>query len=807
MPRFKRPTAEAQSTVQDFISVFERKLKADSYPTEKYVDALTACCHPEEADWVESSITHCQSWDEAKDRFLRHFIDEDMETLYAYELEGILKNPKESIHAFADRYLHAMRLAKADPNLKHVQVTHFLTRLSDQVRKDVNLVKATRPENVDTVSGIVRTLVTLYPPTKISAKPGSPTQALRWCSYHRSPAHSDEECQAQKRSDFHRPPATAKSGSTSQARRISTWCEHHKPRAMLLMHQPLNVATNATKLVTTQTDVLSSPMQLLYQHGIRVHWFPTNRQTKTGPTTAYQEPEAESKDPTVEDFYELFSKRPSNHLSQSLSEQTGIDYNSAFLVPIIFESVQLSAYIDSGASHSSVPQTLLQQIPHRKVIPPVPNSKTSLGAKDAYTPRLGSIDLPFTWDNKKFTHKFEISDPPAGIQVIIGRDLFTLLGITISGLPLPQPVNKPAEEELAQPYLELETGDHPPVYRRQYPIPFNVHDQVKEQIEEWVQTGKVTDAPIGCQYNNPLLVVPKKDLEGKLSKVRVCIDPRQLNKQLQADRFPLPLIKDIFSFFANSKIFSTIDLEQAYLQLPILPQHQPKTAFTWGNRHLMFRTESPLTAARYHSVVDWPIPTTGRQIEQYLGLINYFRDFIPIYSTIAAPLECLRKHTSLPVEKWSQHQLDSFNLLKNILTQAPFLSFPNFRKPFIIATDASDAGIGAVLYQLKDPSRKDYITNNVPTNHSSAISHHPVPTDFAEPPSDVVPESERQGEIELSHLKGHFGVKATLLDLIKQGKFWPSMRTDIESQLKSCPACRRWTITKVGLPPADAHHI
>ncbi|KAH9271126.1 hypothetical protein BASA83_006670 [Batrachochytrium salamandrivorans] len=991
MPRFKRPTAEAQSTVQDFISVFERKLKADSYPTEKYVDALTACCHPEEADWVESSITHCQSWDEAKDRFLRHFIDEDMETLYAYELEGILKNPKESIHAFADRYLHAMRLAKADPNLKHVQVTHFLTRLSDQVRKDVNLVKATRPENVDTVSGIVRTLVTLYPPTKISAKPGSPTQALRWCSYHRSPAHSDEECQAQKRSDFHRPPATAKSGSTSQARRISTWCEHHKVNTHSTSECRLTnlSSTNATSsrvfpksMLATSNATYAPTSQRCHKCNEVGHYanrcpkltnaapVPTRHSSalvsnqssnQNGPTTAYQEPEAESKDPTVEDFYELFSKRPSNHLSQSLSEQTGIDYNSAFLVPIIFESVQLSAYIDSGASHSSVPQTLLQQIPHRKVIPPVPNSKTSLGAKDAYTPRLGSIDLPFTWDNKKFTHKFEISDPPAGVQVIIGRDLFTLLGITISGLPLPQPVNKPAEEELAQPtsmiddvtedhhlvshhelteaiqrnqaipsnsfcnvpvaVVRLETGDHPPVYRRQYPIPFNVHGQVKEQIEEWVQTGKVTDAPIGCQYNNPLLVVPKKDLEGKLSKVRVCIDPRQLNKQLQADRFPLPLIKDIFSFFANSKIFSTIDLEQAYLQLPILPQHQPKTAFTWGNRHLMFvgtpfgicitasvlqrtmsflfrgsectypfqddlpvgsqspeqhlkdlvNTINKLTAAnlrirlskciffkksihllghtmsengisidsrKISSVVDWPIPTTGRQIEQYLGLINYFRDFIPTYSTIAAPPECLRKHTSLPVEKWSQHQLDSFNLLKNILTQAPFLSFPNFRKPFVIATDASDAGIGAVLYQLKDPCSPDIVQNrnwvmfsarainsseknysatkrdpkgfhynNVPTNHSSALPYHPVPTDFAEPPSDVVPESERQGEIELSHLKGHFGVKATLLDLIKQGKFWPSMRTDIESQLKSCPACRRWTITKVGYHPLTAHHI
>ncbi|KAH6573662.1 hypothetical protein BASA62_002818 [Batrachochytrium salamandrivorans] len=248
------------------------------------------------------------------------------------KLEGILKNPKESIHAFADRYLHAMRLAKADPNLKHVQVTHFLTRLSDQVRKDVNLVKATRPENVDTVSGMC---------------------------------------------------------NTSDA--ISTYENQCKPG-----HEQCYLCTNlstlpqdATKLVTTQTAVLSSPMQLLYQHGIRVHWFPTNRQTKMVSTTAYQEPEAESKDPTVEDFYELFSKRPSNHLSQSLSEQTGIDYNSAFLVPIIFESVQLSAYIDSGASHSSVPQTLLQQIPHRKVIPPVPNSKTSLGAKRRLYTQIG----------------------------------------------------------------------------------------------------------------------------------------------------------------------------------------------------------------------------------------------------------------------------------------------------------------------------------------------------------------------------------------------------------------------------------
>ncbi|KAH9250384.1 hypothetical protein BASA81_011791 [Batrachochytrium salamandrivorans] len=201
-----------------------------------------------------------------------------------------------------------------------------------------------------------------------------------------------------------------------------------------------------------------------------------------------------------------------------------------------------------------------------------------------------------------------------------------------------------------------------------------------------------------------------------------------------------------------------------------------------------------IDSRKISSVVNCRFPQLVDKLNS-IGLINYFRDFIPTYSTIAAPLECLRKHTSLPVEKWSQHQLDSFNLLKNILTQAPFLSFPNFRELFIIATDASDAGI-ALFSTSSSPKGLHY--QQRPTNHSSALPYHPVPTDFAEPPSDVVPESERQREIELSHLKGHFGVKATLLDLIKQGKFWPSMRTDIESQLKSCPACRRWTITKVG---------
>ncbi|KAH6591548.1 hypothetical protein BASA50_008623 [Batrachochytrium salamandrivorans] len=541
MPRFKRPTAEAQSTVQDFISVFERKLKTDSYPTEKYVAALTACCHLEEADWVESNITHCQSWDEAKDRFLRHFIDKDMETLYAYKLEGILKNPKEFIHAFADHYLHAMRLAKADPNLKHVQVTHFLTRLSDQVRKDINLVKATRPENVDTVSGIVKILVTLYPPTKVSVKPGNPTQALRWCSYHRSPAHSDEECQAQKRSGFHRPPATAKSGSTSKARGISTWCKHHKVNTHSTSECRLTnpSSTNATlsrvfpkSMLATSSATYAPTSQRCHRCNKVGHYanrcpkltnaalVPTRHSSalvsnqssnQNGFTKSYQEPEAESKDPTVEDFYELFSKRPSNHLSQSLSEQTGIDYNSAFLVPIIFESVQLSAYIDSGASHSSVPKTLihpdwvaLTYRSHGTTRSSPINSKSVIRQQESRSSSAGTC-LPTRHHNIRSTITTacqqtcrrrvitaHVHDRRRYQRSSSGKSSYELTEAIQRNQAIPS--NSFCNVPVA--VVRLETGDHPPVYRRQYPIPFNVHDQVKEQIEEWVQTDKCLSATV-----------------------------------------------------------------------------------------------------------------------------------------------------------------------------------------------------------------------------------------------------------------------------------------------------------------------
>lgn len=101
---------------------------------------------------------------------------------------------------------------------------------------------------------------------------------------------------------------------------------------------------------------------------------------------------------------------------------------------------------------------------------------------------------------------------------------------------------------------------------------------------------------------------------------------------------------------------------------------------------------------KFANIDEWKAPTTAKQIQLYLGTFNFFREYILLFSIVAAPLDALRSRTdSFTV---NDEQLQSFNTLKNLLTYTPVLSFPNFSKPFYVVTDATDVRIDAVLYQL-----------------------------------------------------------------------------------------------------------
>lgn len=97
------------------------------------------------------------------------------------------------------------------------------------------------------------------------------------------------------------------------------------------------------------------------------------------------------------------------------------------------------------------------------------------------------------------------------------------------------------------------------------------------------------------------------------------------------------------------------------------------------------------------AVVEWPTPSTVKDIRSFLGLASYYRKFIRGFSELARPLTNLTKKDC--VWRWDEEEELAFLKLKTALATAPVLQLPDFELPFVLTTDASSAAVGAILEQ------------------------------------------------------------------------------------------------------------
>lgn len=104
--------------------------------------------------------------------------------------------------------------------------------------------------------------------------------------------------------------------------------------------------------------------------------------------------------------------------------------------------------------------------------------------------------------------------------------------------------------------------------------------------------------------------------------------------------------------------------------------------------------------AKIEALERMQVPTNKRDIQVFLGMVGYYRRFIPDFAKIGEPLFHLLK---AGVEfNFSDACVSAFNKLTSILASAPVLMYPDFDKPFVVQTDASLNAVGAVLSQLDD---------------------------------------------------------------------------------------------------------
>ena len=114
--------------------------------------------------------------------------------------------------------------------------------------------------------------------------------------------------------------------------------------------------------------------------------------------------------------------------------------------------------------------------------------------------------------------------------------------------------------------------------------------------------------------------------------------------------------------------------------------------------HLGFKYTSSGVAPspdKTKAISDWPTPRTIKDVRSFVGLLNFYRRFIPHFAKIAGPLNDLT--SSGTAFTWEPKHAEAFSKLKEALVSPPLLDYPLKTDQFVLSTDASDSGLGAVL--------------------------------------------------------------------------------------------------------------
>jgi hypothetical protein len=136
--------------------------------------------------------------------------------------------------------------------------------------------------------------------------------------------------------------------------------------------------------------------------------------------------------------------------------------------------------------------------------------------------------------------------------------------------------------------------------------------------------------------------------------------------------------------------------------------------------HVVNREGIKTDPNKIKTICEFQQPKCVKKLRSFLGLCNYYMKFISNYSKLARPLESMCS-ASKDTLFWTDLHSAAFNKLKESLTRAPVLMYPDFTKTFVLDTDASFDTIGAVLSQVNDHGEERVIAYG-----SKAMSKHEI---------------------------------------------------------------------------------
>lgn len=124
-------------------------------------------------------------------------------------------------------------------------------------------------------------------------------------------------------------------------------------------------------------------------------------------------------------------------------------------------------------------------------------------------------------------------------------------------------------------------NDVRPFKAKTYPIPRKHLEEVQALIREMENAGVVEKA--ATQYLSPLVAVKKPN-----GKIHVCLDARSINERMQADHAQPPTIDEVLTSVGRKRIFTKLDISQAYWQIPLSERSRQYTGFMFNHQRYVF---------------------------------------------------------------------------------------------------------------------------------------------------------------------------------------------------------------------------
>ena len=173
-----------------------------------------------------------------------------------------------------------------------------------------------------------------------------------------------------------------------------------------------------------------------------------------------------------------------------------------------------------------------------------------------------------------------------------------------------------------------------PIYIPAYRVAYSQREVIDKEVKKMEEQGIIE--PTTSPWSFPLLIVPKKDKTNRL-----VVDFRKLNTVTQPDPYPMPSMKDLIATIGSKKIYSTVDLQQGFLQIPLAPESRPLTAFSTshGRYHYLRMPfglkSSPVTFVRLMDLVLGDLMSKG--------VFVYIDDLIIGSNSIEEHMELLKE--------------------------------------------------------------------------------------------------------------------------------------------------------------------